>query len=105
MFYYNDTMQYVSICSAIAHSRVSQLFHTSRLLSLLVVFSRTNTQNAAASLLFYGNAVTAYGATSVNHGPFTVQLDGGTPVTLNGSAPTLRYQNMLVGLPCHRMTV
>ncbi|KAF7794895.1 hypothetical protein EIP86_006038 [Pleurotus ostreatoroseus] len=57
----------------------------------------TPTQGASASIAFYGNAITVYGATSTNHGAFSIALDGiSIPSILNGSAPAFRPQNMLV---------
>ena len=60
--------------------------------------SRTNTANASASVLFTGNSISIYGCTSGNHGPFNVSVDGGTPLTLNGtiSASQPRFQWLLV---------
>ncbi|THG98251.1 hypothetical protein EW026_g3908 [Hermanssonia centrifuga] len=58
---------------------------------------RTNVNGASATLLFNGNAITVYGATSTDHGLFSVSLDGSDPpLLLNGSAPVLRAQNILV---------
>ncbi|KAJ3553757.1 hypothetical protein NM688_g3448 [Phlebia brevispora] len=74
---------------------------------------RTNIQGASANILFYGNAITLYGATSNNHGLFSITLDG-IPIsyTLNGSAPVnqTRWQNMLyysggLSSSLHNMTV
>ncbi|PSR81991.1 hypothetical protein PHLCEN_2v6166, partial [Hermanssonia centrifuga] len=57
---------------------------------------RTNVNGASATLLFNGSAITVYGATSTNHGLFSVSLDGSdSPLLLNGSAPVFRPQNML----------
>ncbi|KAI0342657.1 hypothetical protein BDW22DRAFT_1428833 [Trametopsis cervina] len=56
---------------------------------------RTNTQGASATISFEGNSITVYGATSYDHALFSVQLDGGDPMLLNGTAPVPRYQNML----------
>ncbi|KAI0684583.1 hypothetical protein BC835DRAFT_1310487 [Cytidiella melzeri] len=56
---------------------------------------RTNQEGATAEILFEGNAIAVYGVTSKNHAAFNVALDGGAPLSLNGSAPVLRYQNML----------
>ena len=56
----------------------------------------TSVTRASATISFKGNAITVYGATSGNHGAFTVALDGGVSVALNGSAKAFRPQNMLV---------
>jgi hypothetical protein len=50
------------------------------------------------SLLFTGNHVELYGATSANHGRFSVSLDGGPTKTMTGIAPTFRPQQLLVSL-------
>ena len=62
----------------------------------LVRHSLTDVTRASATISFKGNAITVYGATSVNHGAFTVALDGGVSMALNGSAKAFRPQNMLV---------
>ncbi|KAI0783846.1 hypothetical protein BC629DRAFT_529054 [Irpex lacteus] len=61
-------------------------------------FHVTNQTGARATITFEGNAIAVYGATSDNHGPFTVVLDGGISTQLNGTAPTgvFRPQNLLV---------
>ncbi|KAI0091113.1 hypothetical protein BDY19DRAFT_683926 [Irpex rosettiformis] len=58
-------------------------------------YHSTNNTRASATITFQGNAITVYGATSGNHGAFTVTLDGGVSVGLNGSASAFRPQNML----------
>ncbi|KZS92687.1 hypothetical protein SISNIDRAFT_486205 [Sistotremastrum niveocremeum HHB9708] len=55
----------------------------------------TNEQNVQAVISFEGNAVYLYGATSDNHGIFSVQIDDGPISNLNGSAPTFRPQTLL----------
>jgi len=40
--------------------------------------------------------VSVYGATSPQHGTFSVQVDDQTTVQMNGSAPTFRPQTLLV---------
>ncbi|KIP10533.1 hypothetical protein PHLGIDRAFT_232823 [Phlebiopsis gigantea 11061_1 CR5-6] len=55
----------------------------------------TTTSNAYASIIFTGNAIAVYGATSGNHGLYSVSLDGHTPLVLNGTATTFRPQNLL----------
>jgi hypothetical protein len=60
------------------------------------VCSVTDGLNAAAEIHFTGNAISLYGATSSNHGSFSVSLDGAAPVILNGTAPTFRPQTLLV---------
>ncbi|KAI0783837.1 hypothetical protein BC629DRAFT_1723730 [Irpex lacteus] len=57
---------------------------------------RTSQTSATATISFEGNAITVYGATSTNHAAFSVALDGGVPIVLNGSAPVPRFQNMLL---------
>ncbi|EKM58539.1 uncharacterized protein PHACADRAFT_252958 [Phanerochaete carnosa HHB-10118-sp] len=59
---------------------------------------RTNVMNASASVIFTGNAISIYGATSTNHGLFSVSLDSAQPLILNGTTPSyigIRYQNLL----------
>ncbi|KAI0091119.1 hypothetical protein BDY19DRAFT_933898 [Irpex rosettiformis] len=56
---------------------------------------RTSQPNASATISFEGNSITVYGTTSMDHAAFSVELDGGTPIVLNGSAPVTRFQNML----------
>jgi hypothetical protein len=51
---------------------------------------------AQATLSFWGNHVELYGATSDNHGSFSVALDGAPPVMLNGTSPIFRAQTLLV---------
>jgi hypothetical protein len=58
--------------------------------------SRTQVANAQATLSFWGNHVELYGATSDNHGAFSVALDGAAPVMLNGTSPIFRPQTLLV---------
>jgi hypothetical protein len=86
--------------------------HDRRLPQLTHSFSRTNTPNAQASLTFQGvcsleltsspclrligNGVSIYGATSDNHGAFSVALDGGEPVVASGSSSAFRPQTLLV---------
>jgi hypothetical protein len=63
---------------------------------LTIARSVTDGLNAAAEIHFTGNAISLYGATSSNHGSFSVSLDGAAPVILNGTAPTFRPQTLLV---------
>jgi hypothetical protein len=52
--------------------------------------------------------VQLYGATSMNHGPYTVALDGAAPVAYNGSQVAFRPQQLLyvaAGLPTGMHTV
>jgi hypothetical protein len=63
---------------------------------LTIARSVTDGLNAAAEIHFTGNAISLYGATSSNHGAFSVSLDGAAPVILNGTAPTFRPQTLLV---------
>ena len=58
----------------------------------------TNQTGARATISFEGNSIALYGATSDNHGQYTVVLDGGLSMQLNGAAPQgmFRPQNMLV---------
>ncbi|PSR81560.1 hypothetical protein PHLCEN_2v6326 [Hermanssonia centrifuga] len=57
---------------------------------------RTDVNGASATLLFNGNAITVYGATSTDHGLFSVSLDDSdSPLLLNGVAPAFRPQNIL----------
>ncbi len=58
--------------------------------------SLTNQPGATATISFRGNAITVYGATSGNHGTFTVGLDGGVSTAFSGEASAFRPQNMLV---------
>ena len=61
--------------------------------------SRTNIQNAFASVIFTGNAISIYGCTAANHGFYSVSLDSAEPLVLNGTVPDgvpSRYQNLLV---------
>ena len=61
--------------------------------------SRTNIQNAYASVMFTGNTISIYGCTSANHGFYSVSLDSAEPLVLNGTIPDgipNRYQNLLV---------
>jgi hypothetical protein len=70
--------------------------------------SATNAPGAKASFSFYGNGVQLYGATSMNHGPYTVALDGAAPVAYNGSQVAFRPQQLLyvaAGLPTGMHTV
>lgn len=83
-YYFLGTMQYVCRC------------HLARRTIIHFLPSRTNTPDASATISFYGDAITVYGATAANHGVFSVQVDGGDPHILNGSAPDWRYQNTLV---------
>ncbi|KAI0091115.1 hypothetical protein BDY19DRAFT_991693 [Irpex rosettiformis] len=57
----------------------------------------TNQTGAHATISFEGNEIAVYGATSDNHGLYTVVLDGGLSMQLNGSAPrgVFRPRNML----------
>jgi hypothetical protein len=64
--------------------------------------SRTQVANAQATLSFWGNHVELHGATSNNHGAFSVALDGAPPVVLNGTSPIFRPQTLLVR-PAPRM--
>jgi hypothetical protein len=57
--------------------------------------SLTNTKGGKATLNFYGNAVALYGATSSNHGPYSVSLDGGDSQSFNGSQIAFRPQQLL----------
>ena len=58
----------------------------------------TNQTGARATISFEGNSIALYGATSDNHGQYTVVLDGGLSMQLNGAAPQgmFRPKNMLV---------
>jgi hypothetical protein len=61
-----------------------------------------NTPDVSATLSFWGTHVELYGASSYNHGLFSVALDGAPPITLNASAPVFRPQTLLYmssGLP------
>ncbi|EIN11123.1 hypothetical protein PUNSTDRAFT_133172 [Punctularia strigosozonata HHB-11173 SS5] len=65
-------------------------------------FFLANAPNAAATLTFFGNAVSVYGATSGNHGPYSVSLDGLPGQNYNGSQIHFRPQMLLYyasGLP------
>jgi hypothetical protein len=59
-------------------------------------YSGANTNGAQATFKFYGNGVQLYGATSSNHGPYTVALDGGAPAQYNGTQFKFRPQQLLV---------
>lgn len=65
-------------------------------LELLYFGYVTGNPQASAKISFSGNSVYVYGATSSNHGLFSASLDGGPPVTMNGTAPQFRAQNLLV---------
>ncbi|KAI0684588.1 hypothetical protein BC835DRAFT_616767 [Cytidiella melzeri] len=56
---------------------------------------RSSHSGASAQIFFEGNAVTVYGTTSAVHAAFSVVLDGGAPLALNGSSSVTRFQNML----------
>jgi hypothetical protein len=64
--------------------------------------SRVNTPGVSATLSFWGTHVELYGASSYNHGLFSVALDGAPALVLNASAPVFRPQTLLYmssGLP------
>ena len=89
IYYYEQTMQYVNFAPVAWQHSVDSLARV----------SRTNILGAWASVLFYGNAISLYGATSSNHGLFSITLDGvSVPIAFNGSAPVnyTRWQNLLV---------
>jgi hypothetical protein len=47
-----------------------------------------------------GNAVALYGATSTNHGLYSVALDNGGATKYNGTASVFRPGTLLVGVTC-----
>lgn len=51
---------------------------------------------ASATIVFQGNAISLYGGTALNHGMFSVSLDGGSPLVMNGTAPVTRTAVLLV---------
>ncbi|KZS98294.1 hypothetical protein SISNIDRAFT_448495 [Sistotremastrum niveocremeum HHB9708] len=55
----------------------------------------TNEHDAQALVSFEGDAIYLYGATSGNHGTFSVQIDDGPIYNLNGSAPAFRPRTLL----------
>ncbi|KAF8598672.1 hypothetical protein BDV93DRAFT_412802, partial [Ceratobasidium sp. AG-I] len=70
----------------------------------------TNTNQANASLLFEGSGIYLYGGTLHDHGGFSVQIDAGFPVSLNGSTSgyhsgVLLYYADGLGVGKHTLTV
>jgi hypothetical protein len=57
--------------------------------------SMSNTKGGVATLKFYGNAVSLYGATSPVHGSYSVSLDGTTAEFYNASQIIFRPQQLL----------
>ncbi|EIN08202.1 hypothetical protein PUNSTDRAFT_52662 [Punctularia strigosozonata HHB-11173 SS5] len=51
-------------------------------------FHDTKTQGAAARITFFGECIYLYGATSSNHGNYSVAIDGGAPTSLTGYTGT-----------------
>lgn len=56
---------------------------------------RTSTQGSSATITFTGNTISVYGTTAADHGLFSVSLDHGPPLIMNGTAPETRYQTLL----------
>ena len=65
-------------------------------LGLTKTFRRTSTQGSSATITFTGNTISVYGTTAADHGLFSVSLDHGPPLIMNGTAPETRYQTLLV---------
>jgi hypothetical protein len=55
----------------------------------------SSSTSGSAIVSFNGNQVALYGATSGNHGLYSVSLDGQPPQKFNGSAVTFRPQQLL----------
>ncbi|EIW74813.1 hypothetical protein CONPUDRAFT_169763 [Coniophora puteana RWD-64-598 SS2] len=58
-------------------------------------FTSTPTDNATAQLTFTGTSVWVYGSKRVNHGTFTVEIDGTGATTVNGYSPMSQWQQLL----------
>jgi hypothetical protein len=56
----------------------------------------SSTQGAKASVNFWGNGIALFGATSGNHGTYSVSLDGAPAATYNGTQVAFRPQQILV---------
>jgi uncharacterized membrane protein YgcG len=62
---------------------------------LYIVRSASSSQTGSATIRFSGHQIALYGASSNNHGTYTVSLDGMTPQTYNGTGKEFRPQQLL----------
>jgi hypothetical protein len=75
-----------------------QMWRMPLLSSRLKVWPTCTHQGHEADHPNTGSAITIYGSTGPDHGLFSISLDGSRPLTLNGTAPVLRPDNLLVSI-------
>jgi hypothetical protein len=62
--------------------------------------STTTTQNAQATVNFWGNGIALFGAANTSHGTYSVSLDGATATSYNAAQISFRPQQILVSTGC-----
>jgi hypothetical protein len=59
----------------------------------------TGVAGAGLQFNFTGEALALFGTTSIEHAPFNVTIDNGTPVTISPSSPLIHSRTLTVSLP------